>query len=165
MRVIGIDPGLANTGWGIIDYTNNRYSLIKYGVIETKSDESLGIRLLYLYNRLVAVLGEYKVDGAGIEKLFFARNVTSAMGVAQAQGVAELCFAQYNIPLFEYTPNQIKQAVTGVARADKETVQQCVKLLLKMEVLPKPDHAADALAAAITYCNYSGLYNVATKIM
>lgn len=165
LRIIGIDPGLQNTGFGVIDYKNNHYDLVAYGAITTKAGDPLGTRLLTIYNRLYAILDKYQPEAAGIERLFFARNVTSAISVSQAQGVVELCFAQMNIPLTEYTPNQIKQSVTGVANSDKELVQQCVKMLLKMEVTPNPNHAADALAAAITRANYGEISTLAQKII
>lgn len=165
LRIIGIDPGLQNTGFGVIDYRNSHYELIAYGAITTTNNDVLGTRLLTIYNRLTIILDKYQPDVAGIEKLFFARNVTSAISVSQAQGVVELCFAQLNIPLTEYTPNQIKQAVTGVTNADKELVQRCVKTLLRMEVIPSPNHAADALAAAITRANYGDASSLSQKII
>lgn len=155
-RIIGIDPGLANTGFGIIDYTKNQYKLVKYGVIETAPDLPYSYRLLTLYTRLFSIISEYKPCEAAMERLFFSRNIKSAMDVAQAQGVISLCFAQYNISLVEYTPNQIKKAVTGSTTADKKLVEKYVKLLLGLETEPKPDHAADALAASITHFHYTG---------
>ncbi len=152
-RVLGIDPGLASTGWGIIDYSNNRFRLVKYGVIETPSRETHSTRLLSIYNDLFSVIDEFRPTEAGMETLYFAKNVSSAMGVAEARGVVTLCLAQNNIPLGEYTPNQIKQSVTGTAAADKALVEKYVKLLLGLAVEPKPDHAADALAGAITHIN------------
>lgn len=165
LRIIGIDPGLQNTGFGVIDYKDGHFTHIAHGAITTTRDDSLGVRLLAIYNRLFAILDKYEPDVAGIEKLFFARNVTSAISVSQAQGVVELGFAQMNIPLTEYTPNQIKQAVTGTSRADKETVERCVKLILNMDLAPKPDHAADALAAAITRANYGASFQGVQKII
>lgn len=150
-RVIGIDPGLAHTGFGIIDAQDNNIKLVSYGVIETAAAEEHGIRLLSIYNRLQAVLQEFKPSQAGMEELYFARNASSALGVAEAKGVVTMSLAQNVIPLSMYKPNQIKYAVTGTKTADKETVQQYVKILLNLEVEPKPDHAADALAAAITH--------------
>ena len=149
-RIIGIDPGLANTGFGIIDATGNSIRLVSYGVIETSPDDEHGVRLLSIYNRFQSVLMEFKPEQAGMEELYFARNVTSALGVAEAKGVVTMCLAQNVIPLNMYRPNQIKYAVTGTKTADKKTVEQYVKILLNLEAEPKPDHAADALAAAIT---------------
>ena len=154
-RVLGIDPGLANTGFGIVDYIDGRYRMTSYGCITTKAEQPHGERLLTIYNRLIAIIQEFKPDEAGMETLYFARNVTSAMGVAEARGVVTLCLAQNNIPLGEYQPNQIKQAVTGTSAADKKLVERYVKILLGLKTEPKPDHAADALAGAITHLHYS----------
>lgn len=149
-RVLGIDPGLASTGWGIVDFASSRYRLVAYGVIETEKNAPHGERLLAIYNRIYAVVNEYKPTLAGMESLFFSKNVTSAMGVSEARGVLSLCLAQNCVPLEDYTPNAIKQSVTGTGKADKALVQNYVKLLLGLSDVPKPDHAADALAAAIT---------------
>lgn len=150
-RVLGIDPGLANTGFGIIDSCHGQYRMVSYGVIETSSSQSHGERLLTIYSRLQAVIDEFKPDEACMEALFFARNVTSAISVAEAKGVVTLCLSQNAIPVNEYKPNQIKKAVTGTASADKELVERYVQLLLNLEVKPEPDHAADALAGAICH--------------
>ncbi|MCR5725525.1 MAG: crossover junction endodeoxyribonuclease RuvC [Treponema sp.] len=152
-RIIGIDPGLAHTGFGIIDTDGGgrNKTLVCYGIIETPAGEEHGVRLLAIYNRLLSLLMEYKPDEAAMETLYFARNVTSALSVAEAKGVVTMCLTQQAIPLFMYTPNQIKTSVTGTGSADKALVERYVKLLLDMEVEPKPDHAADALAAAITH--------------
>ncbi len=155
-RVLGIDPGLANTGFGVVDFCDGRYRMVSYGCITTKSDQPHGERLLTIYSRLCAVIDEFQPDEAGMETLYFARNVTSALGVAEARGVVTLCLAQHNIKLGEYQPNQIKQAVTGTASADKELVERYVKILLGLKTEPKPDHAADALAGAITHLHYKG---------
>lgn len=154
-RILGIDPGLASTGWGIIDFKANRYRLVKYGVVETGADEPHGQRLMVIYNRLVAVIEEFRPDECGMETLYFAKNATSAMAVAEARGVVTLALAQHCIPLFEYTPNTIKQSVTGSVKADKKLVQNYVKLILGLETVPKPDHAADALAAAVTRIHFN----------
>jgi len=156
-RVLGIDPGLANTGFGIVDFSKGRYRMVSYGCISTKADEPHGQRLLAIYSRLCAIIDEFKPDEAGMETLYFARNVSSAMGVAEARGVVTLCLAQHCIPLGEYSPNQIKQAVTGTASADKELVERYVKILLGLKTEPRPDHAADALAGAITHI-HNALY-------
>ena len=150
-RVLGIDPGLASTGYGIVDFSGNRYRMVSYGVISTKPEEVHGQRLLTIYSRLSAVIQEFKPHEASMETLYFAKNVTSAMSVAEARGVITLCLAQNCIPLGEYTPNTIKQSVTGTASSGKSAVQEYVRLLLGLETIPKPDHAADALAAAITH--------------
>ena len=157
IRIIGIDPGLANTGIGIIDAVNGVPHLVTYGVIETNTSEEKSKRLLYIYDNLSAIIDEFKPEQASMESLFFARNVTSAMAVAEARGVVTLLFEQKKIPLTEYTPNTIKLSVTGTASADKALVEQYVKILLRLKTEPKPDHAADALAGAITHLNSAGL--------
>lgn len=157
-RVLGIDPGLASTGWGIVDFASSRYRLVAYGVIETKKNTPHAERLLAIYNRIYALVTKYKPTIAGMETLFFAKNVTSAMGVSEARGVLSLCLAQHCVPLENYTPNEIKQSVTGTGKADKELVQNYVKLLLGLIDVPKPDHAADALAAAITCIHSAKLF-------
>ena len=154
-RVIGIDPGLANTGFGVVDFYNGRYRMVSYGCITTPSDLPHGQRLMTIYNRLCAILDEFKPTEAGMETLYFAKNAKSAMGVSEARGVVTLCLAQHCIELGEYRPVQIKQAVTGSQAADKELVERYVQIILGLETLPKPDHAADALAGAITHLHYS----------
>ncbi len=150
IRVLGIDPGLANTGWGVVDFLDSRYRLIDYGVIETKKTQSHGERLLEIYTRMNCIIQEFKPTIAGMETLFFSKNVTSAMGVAESRGVLILCLTQNTIDLLEFTPNDIKKSVTGTASADKALVQKYVTILLGLKEVPKPDHAADAIAAAIT---------------
>ncbi len=154
-RVLGIDPGLANTGFGVVDFENGRYRMVSYGVITTDSSQSHGERLMKIYSHLSAIICEFEPDEAGMETLYFAKNAATAMSVAEARGVVTLCLAQHSVKLGEYTPNQIKQSVTGTASANKELVERCVKLLLGLETEPKPDHAADALAGAITHINHS----------
>ena len=143
-RVLGIDPGLANTGFGVVDFENGRYRMVSHGE-----------RLMKIYSHLSAIICEFEPDEAGMETLYFAKNAATAMSVAEARGVVTLCLAQHSVKLGEYTPNQIKQSVTGTASANKELVERCVKLLLGLETEPKPDHAADALAGAITHINHS----------
>ncbi len=158
MRIIGIDPGLANTGFGVIDYCDGRMKLVSYGVIETPSGEDHSVRLLAIYNRFSAVLDEFRPDEAEMETLYFSRNTSSALAVAEAKGVITLCLAQNALPLHFYTPNQIKSAVTGTRDCDKKTVEKYVKLLLNLKVDPQPDHAADALAGAITHIHTVGFH-------
>lgn len=154
-RVLGIDPGLANTGFGIVDYLNGKYRMVCYGVIETKAHAPHGERLLTIYNRLCAVINEFNPSEAAMESLYFAKNASSAMTVSEAKGVVTLCLAQHCISLNEYRPVQIKQAVTGSVEADKDLVEKYVKILLGLQTVPKPDHAADALAGAITHLHYN----------
>lgn len=148
--VIGIDPGLASTGFGLVEATGNRLTYITHGVIETSPKETHQARLLKIFRELSDVLDRFLPAEAGMETLYFAKNVSSAMAVAEARGVVTLALALRGIPLGEYTPHGIKQAVVGVARADKKQVQESVRILLGLKDTPKPDHAADALAAAIT---------------
>jgi len=152
-RVIGIDPGLANTGWGIIESDGVRFKYIKHGTIETQADIPSTLRLKEIYDKLCELINQYKPTHAGIETLYFSKNVSSAMPVAQARGVQLLALGNCNILTGEYTPIQIKQAVVGNGRGTKRQVQDMVKLLLKLSSYPKPDHAADALAAAICHVN------------
>ena len=132
-RVLGIDPGLANTGFGVVDFINGRYRMVSYGCISTKAESPHGERLLTIYNRLQAVIDEFKPTEAGMETLYFAKNVSSAMGVSEARGVVSLCLAQNCIKLGEYTPNQIKKAVTGNTNADKELVQNFINCFLLLK--------------------------------
>jgi len=153
---LGIDPGLAQTGFGIIDYDKCRYAHVTHGVIETSADEDISVRLQKIYNKLKKVTSQYKPDEVSIEAIYFAKNVLSAIPVAHAKGVIHLICAQAKIPAIEYSPLKIKQTIVGNGRADKNQVQELVKLLLKLEKAPKPDHASDALAAAICHCNNRG---------
>lgn len=162
-RILGIDPGLANTGFGIIDDLGGKFSLVSYGVIETPAKEDHGTRLLAIYNRLFAVIDEFRPDEAAMETLYFAKNVTSALTVSEAKGVCTMLLAQNAIPLSMYSPNQIKNAVTGTAASDKALVERYVKLLLGITGDIKPDHASDALAAAITHINTKQINVIANQ--
>ena len=148
-RIIGLDPGLASTGWGIVDYENNKITYLAHGCIETKNDIPRAERLYAIYREINTVLDTYIPREAAIETLFFGKNVSSAISVAESRGVLSLAMAERNLPLTECTPNQIKQAVVGVRKAEKEQVQEMVAFILGLPVIPKPDHAADALGAAI----------------
>lgn len=154
-RVMGIDPGLANTGFGVVDYSEGKFRLVSYGVISTTKEMPHEERLLTIYEKLSQVIDEFKPTESSMETLYFARNVTSAMSVSEARGVVTLLMAQRKIPLKQYTPNQIKQSVSGTAAADKDLVERCVATLLNLPEPPKPDHAADAIAGAITHLNFS----------
>jgi len=152
MRILGIDPGTGICGFGAIEIDKkNAARLLTAGIITTPAHTPLEDRLLDIYNSLHQVMSEVKPDEVSIEKLFFNTNITTGITVAQARGVAMLVARQENIPIFEYTPLQIKQTLTGYGRADKKQIQEMVKLHLKLEKLPKQDDAADALAAAITH--------------
>jgi crossover junction endodeoxyribonuclease RuvC len=153
IRILGVDPGLAHTGYGIIDSCPSRLFYVAHGVISTPPEMETGRRLLCIYERLAAVIEEYAPAEAGIENLYFAKNITSALPVAQARGAAFLLFAQKSLPVGDYPPPVIKRAVVGSGRADKAQVQELVKLLLGLQEIPRPDHAADALAAAICHAH------------
>ncbi|MFP4643802.1 MAG: crossover junction endodeoxyribonuclease RuvC [Spirochaetales bacterium] len=155
---MGVDPGLASTGYGIIVCEGSRIMHETHGVIRTQSSETAGARLLRIFEQIQGLCDTYKPAAAGIESLYFASNVTSALPVAQARGVVLLAFAQAGIPASEYPPQAIKQALVGEGRADKHQVAEFVRLLLGMPAVPKPDHAADALAAAVCHFNTRGMY-------
>lgn len=151
---LGIDPGTATTGYGLVRLEpDGSLVAVKYGVILTPRDASAPARLEMLYNDLSDLLREYHPDTAAVEKLFFSRNVTTALAVGQARGVVMLCMQQAGIEPFEYTPNEIKQAVAGYGGAQKKQIQEMVRALLQLDSIPKPDDAADALAIAITHLN------------
>ena len=151
---LGIDPGTATTGYGLVRLAQDGSLVaVKYGVILTPKEASAPARLEMLYNQLRDLLNEYKPDTAAVEKLFFSRNVTTAIAVGQARGVVMLSLQQAGIEPFEYTPNEVKQAVAGYGSADKRQVQEMVRALLLLDAIPKPDDAADALAIAITHLN------------
>lgn len=153
--ILGIDPGIATTGWGVIivDQARN-LSLIDYGCILTPATETLSERLLILHTELFKIIKKYRPAQVSVEELFFCKNVKTALIVGQARGVVLLTIKSLKIPLFEFTPLQIKQAVTSYGQADKNQVQQMVKVLLNLEKIPRPDDAADALAAAICSVNF-----------
>lgn len=149
MRIIGIDPGTGILGFGVIDAEGGRVKLVDAGVITTPAHTPLPDRLEDIYNSLTDIIRDTKPEIMAIEKLFFARNVTTAMSVAHARGVAMLTGKQAGLRLEEYTPQQIKQSMTGYGKADKKQMQEMVRLQLGLKEVPKPDDAADALATAI----------------
>ena len=149
MIIMGIDPGFAITGYGILDYTGNRFKVLDYGVIRTEAGEAFTDRLLVLHRELEVLMGKYKPVLMAVEELFFGTNVTTGIKVGHARGVILLSAALAGIPVYEYTPMQVKLAVVGYGNAKKPQVQQMVKVLLNLESIPKPDDAADALAVAI----------------
>lgn len=151
MRIIGIDPGTGILGFGVIDFKNGISTLVTAGVIRTPAHTPLDERLEEIFDGLTAIIAETGPEVMSIEKLFFARNVTTAMSVSHARGVAMLTGRKAKLPIAEYTPLQIKQTLTGYGKADKKQVQEMVRLQLKLTEVPKPDDCADALAAAITY--------------
>lgn len=151
MRIIGIDPGTGILGFGVVDTANGKSKLVTAGVITTPPHTPLDERLEEIFDGLTDIIAETKPDVMSVEKLFFARNVTTAMSVASARGVAILTGRKAKLPIAEYTPMQIKQSLTGYGKADKKQVQEMVRMQLGLKEIPKPDDAADALAAAITH--------------
>lgn len=153
MRIIGIDPGYAITGFAVVDYNGNHFELIKSGAIETKAGVPLPVRLTKIYDDMQLLVNEYKPDAISIEELFFNRNTTTAIGVAQGRGAVLIIAAKNNIPIYEYTPLQVKQGVVGYGRADKKQVQMMVKTILNLETVPKLDDTTDAIAIAICHAH------------
>lgn len=151
MRILGVDPGTGITGFGVIDTDGNSFALVDGGVIKTTANSPLPERLKIIYDDIVGVLEQSRPDMVSVEKLFFAQNVTTAMAVSHARGLILLAAEQRKLPVHEYTPLQIKQALTGYGRAEKKQVQEMVRVVLKLKDLPKPDDCADALAAAICH--------------
>ena len=151
MRIIGIDPGTGILGFGVIDFSRGKLKMVTAGVVTTPAHTPIDERLEDIFDSLTEIIAETNPDVMSIEKLFFARNVTTAISVAEARGVAMLTGRKAGMPIAEYTPLQIKQTLTGYGKADKKQVQEMVRLNLGLKDVPKPDDCADALAAAITY--------------
>jgi crossover junction endodeoxyribonuclease RuvC len=153
MRIIGIDPGLASVGWGLIVHPEGGPDQVQWGEIRTRAGEPTARRLQEIYQQLRTLVDQLRPDAVSIEELFFAANVKTAISVAQARGVAVLATADSGVEVFEYTPLQIKKAVSGRGRASKMQVQKMVQILLALREPPRPDHAADALAAALCHAH------------
>lgn len=151
MRILGIDPGTGICGFGVIDIVRNKPQLVDAGVISTPPHTPLPDRLEDIYNSLNEIIDSTKPDVVSIEKLFFMQNITTGISVAEARGVCILVAKQHKLPIFEYSPNEIKKTLTGYGHADKKQMQEMVRMTLKLEKAPKPDDAADALAAAICH--------------
>lgn len=151
--VLGIDPGVANTGYGVVAHQRGRVVALDGGVIETRAGTDAGLRLAHIHARVGELIDEYQPDAVAVEDLYFGTNARSAFAVGQARGVVILAAGQRSIRCSSYTPQQVKTAVTGSGRAGKEQVQRMVQTLLSLPELPKPDHAADALAVAICHAN------------
>jgi len=154
---LGIDPGLASTGWGILDDADGNIKYIDHGIIITKANCPRADRLFLILQSIRSIIKKYKPTEAAIEILFFGKNVSSAIPVAEARGVISAAIAEKAIPLHEFTPNAIKLGVVGSAAADKKQIQEMVRLILNLDKCPKPDHAADALGAAICAINSARL--------
>lgn len=152
MRILGIDPGTGILGFGVIDINKaGKAVLVDGGVIRTPANQEDSLRLVTIFDELTEIIKEHKPEIMAVEKLFFAQNVTTAMSVSQARGVVLLCGEQNRMQLFEYTPLQVKQAITGYGRADKKQIQEMVRIILSLDEIPKPDDCADALAVAICH--------------
>ncbi|MCZ7357482.1 MAG: crossover junction endodeoxyribonuclease RuvC [Candidatus Methanoperedens sp.] len=153
MIIIGIDPGLATVGFGVLRKEKNTITPVSYGCIRTPAEKQVPERLLEIYSEICTLLEKYAPSAVAVERLFFNKNVTNAMSVSEARGVIFLAVQQKSIPIFEYTPNQIKQAITGSGRADKRQMQEMIKRLLNLDELPQPDDAADGLSIALCHIN------------
>lgn len=160
MRILGIDPGIGRTGWGVIAVNGSRLTVNGFGCIETEAKTEMGERLVELSDKIEELISEYKPDAVGIEDLFFNTNSKTAFVVGQARGVIMLAVAKKKLPLAVYTPLQVKIAVTGYGRAEKRQVGQMVKTLLKLDSIPKLDDTTDALAIAITHAFSYKMKNV-----
>ena len=153
MIILGIDPGLAIVGWGVIEYNASKFKVLGYGSIETPAKTATEDRLLLIYKGLRQIIEKYKPDQMAVEELFFNTNITTGIRVAEARGVILMCAHELGVRIFEYTPLQVKQAVVGYGRAEKKQVITMVTMLLGLEKPPKPDDTADALAIAVCHAH------------
>ena len=165
MRILGIDPGYAILGWGVIDMKGNQFKVVDYGAVTTDAKMEMPDRLKVLYNSLMDIITEYEPDVASIEELFFNTNAKTAILVGQARGVAVLACANSGLEIEEYTPLQIKQGLVGYGRAEKKQVQLMVKTIINLKEVPKPADTADALAAAVCHGHAAGHKNRMKKIL
>ncbi len=156
MRILGIDPGYAIVGYGVVAYQANRFTPVEYGAVTTTPELSFPKRLEKIYDGVTEIIQRTNPQAMSIEKLFFNTNTTTAIDVAQARGVILLAAQNAGIPIFEYTPLQVKQAVTGYGRAEKQQIMEMTRILLKLEKIPKPDDTADALAIAVCHAHSAG---------
>ena len=156
VRILGIDPGYAIVGYGVVDYSRNRFSTVGCGAVTTAAGMPFPKRLSDIYGDITSIIKKYSPEVLSIEKLYFNTNTTTAIEVAEARGVILLAAEMNGIPVFEYTPLQVKQAITGYGRAEKRQVMEMVKSFLGLAAIPKPDDTADALALAVCHGNYSG---------
>lgn len=154
--ILGIDPGLASTGYGVIRCSGSRFRCLAHGTVRTSPRDGMGERLVQIHQGIMDVIKTYEPEEAGIETVYFSKNSKSAIPVAQARGVVLYTLASQGVPFAEYTPLELKQAVVGNGRAEKLQVQQLIKMIFNLAELPRPDHASDALAAAFCHANFSG---------
>ncbi len=164
MRIIGIDPGYAIIGFGILDYVGNNFQVVDFGAITTSAHTPLELRLKTIYDDMNCILSRYKPESMAIEKLFFNTNQKTVIDVAQARGVTVLTAVEHGIPITEYTPLQVKNSVVGYGRAEKKQVQEMTRSILRLTKVPKPDDTADALALAITHGHCSFSNNILSRI-
>ncbi len=155
MVIFGIDPGIATVGYGVIEYKANKFKMLEYGTVCTPAGLELAVRLEGIFDELSRLLKKHNPDAIAIEELFFNSNVKTAITVAQGRGVAVLAAQKSGKPVYEYTPLQVKQAITGYGRAEKKQVMEMVKMFLNMDKIPRPDDAADALAMAVCHAHSS----------
>ncbi|MDJ1650669.1 MULTISPECIES: crossover junction endodeoxyribonuclease RuvC [Gordonibacter] len=155
--ILGIDPGLANTGWGVVAQRGSRLSCVAYGCVSTSKDRPLAQRLRKIHEQMAAVIARFEPTCVGIETVWFGANVQSAFATGQARGAALVACAEHDLQVEEFSPSQIKLAVVGTGSAEKDQVQYMVRQLLALEDVPRPDHAADALAAAVCFTTHEGL--------
>ncbi|MBQ8504295.1 MAG: crossover junction endodeoxyribonuclease RuvC [Clostridia bacterium] len=160
MIILGIDPGYAIVGFGVIDYRNNHFTVIDYGAILTDAGTPFNERLEKIYDDLTAIIEKYQPEAMSVEKVFYNSNAKTVIDVSQARGVIMLAAQKNKVPVFEYTPLQVKQSVVGYGRADKKQVQEMTRRILALEKVPKPDDTADALAMAICHAHSSGSLSV-----
>lgn len=153
MRVLGIDPGYAIVGYGVVDYDGSHFKTVSHGAITTKAKTYFPSRLEVIFDRMEEIITEFKPDALSIEKLFFNTNTTTAIDVAEARGVILLSAQKNGLPVYEYTPLQVKQSVTGYGRAEKQQIMEMTRMLLNLKTVPKPDDTADALAMAICHAH------------
>jgi crossover junction endodeoxyribonuclease RuvC len=153
MRILGIDPGYAIVGWGVVDHRQNKFRTVDYGAITTNTGVEFTRRLEEIYNDMTTLFARYQPDVMAIEKLFFNTNTTTAIMVAEARGCILLAARQAGVKVYEYTPLQVKQSVTGYGRAEKKQIQEMTRLLLGLQKIPKPDDTADALALAVCHAH------------
>ena len=164
MRIIGIDPGYAIIGFGILDYVGNNFQVVDFGAITTSAHTPLELRLKTIYDDMNCILSRYKPESMAIEKLFFNTNQKTVIDVAQARGVTVLTAVEHGIPITEYTPLQVKNSAVGYGRAEKKQVQEMTRSILRLTKVPKPDDTADALALAITHGHCSFSNNILCRI-
>lgn len=162
--ILGIDPGLANTGWGVIRACGNKMTCVAYGCVSTPAHHELSARLFKVYDQIRAVIHKYQPTSVGIETVWFGDNATSAFATGQARGAALVACAERSLSVGEFSPSQIKSAITGTGSAEKHQIQYMVKQHLNLKDIPRPDHAADALAAAICYLSNVGEANSASRL-